>query len=625
MSSSTSAKRGPGLEPPTRRARERHNPGAEPSGRRSLQLTILTCLGLAAITVVAFAAVRRFGFVDYDDFDYVATNPHVTPGLTSQGIWWAFTSGYAANWHPLTWLSHMLDVQLFGMNAGAHHLVSLGFHVANTLLLFAVMSRMTGSEWRSAFVAALFAIHPMHVESVAWIAERKDVLSTFFFLLTLWAYAEYVRRRAWQWYAAVVGCLALGLMAKPMLVTLPFVLLLLDYWPLRRRIDGKVLIEKLPLIALAIASSVVTVVVQRSAGAVMRLELMPFPVRLANGVVSYAEYFLKLAWPVNLVAMYPARRTLPEIGPLAGALAVLLTVTILAIRLARQRPYLIVGWLWFIGTLVPVIGIVQVGAQSIADRYSYIPSVGLFIILAWGASDLVARWPRVRFAVATAAVIVIAACTAATIRQVQYWRSSHALWEHAVAATRDNYFAHASFGYVLWKEGHADEAIPHLDESLRLRPDFVEAHNNLGVVLAGRGDLRGALSQFSEALRIEPAYKAARDNFAATNSRLTAPDTSLARYVEAVRARPNDLAARNELGAALAAQGRVDEAIEQFNEAIRIDPNQPDVHFNLGAMLDRKGRTADAVDQFRIALRLNPVHAAAREALDAITRRGRAR
>ena len=577
-----------------------------------------------AVTIVAFAAVRRFGFVDYDDFDYVAANPHIAQGLSWEGVRWAFTSGYAANWHPLTWMSHMLDAQLFGMNAGAHHVVNLAFHVVNTLLLFGVLRRMTGSEWKSAFVAALFAVHPMHVESVAWIAERKDVLSTCFFLLTVWAYAEYVRQRSWQWYTAVVGCLALGLMAKPMLVTLPFVLLLLDYWPLRRAIDRRVIIEKLPLVALALASSVVTVVAQRSGGAVMRLELMPLPVRLANALVAYSEYVLKLVWPVNLAAMYPARRTMPEIGPLIGAVALLLAVTIVAMRSARRRPYLIVGWLWFIGTLVPVIGVVQVGAQAIADRYSYIPSIGLFVVLAWGAADLAAGWPRARVALPAAAGLSIVACTVATMRQVQYWSSSHALWEHAVAATRDNYFAHASLGYVLWKEGHGDEAIPQLEESLRLRPDFVEAHNNLGVVLAGRGDLREASSQFSEALRIDPNYRPARDNLAATSARLNATDSSLTRFVDAVRARPNDLAAHNELGAALAAQGRVDEAIEQFNEAIRIDPNQPDVHFNLGAVLERKGRTADAVEQFRIALRLNPGHAAAREALDAIDRRGRA-
>jgi Flp pilus assembly protein TadD len=579
-----------------------------------------------AITLLAFAAVRDFGFVDYDDLDYVAANPHVLPGLTWAGVRWAMTSGYFANWHPLTWISHMLDVQLFGMNAGAHHSINVELHVANTLLLFGVLRRMTGAVGRSAFVAALFAVHPMHVESVAWVAERKDVLSTFFWMLTMWAYTAYVRQPGWQRYALVIVGFALGLMSKPMLVTLPFVLLLLDVWPLRRPLGRNLVFEKLPLVALSIASSAVTVLVQRQGGAVVRLDLIPLSTRVANALVAYARYIEKMFWPVDLVAMYPIPRTLPDPGVLAAAVAILLGITVVAIMLVHKRPYLLVGWLWFLGTLVPVIGIVQVGVQSMADRYSYVPLVGLFIMVAWAVPDIVASRPRARMASQIAAAALIAACTMVTIRQVRYWSSSRALWQHAVDATRDNYFAQASLGYVLWKEGHAGEAIPHLQESLRIRPDFTEAHNNLGVALAGLGELRDALSQFSEAVRINPEFKAARDNLAATNAKLTTQDTSLTHYVDAVRAEPNDLAARNELGAALAAQGRIDDAIEQFRAAINIDPNQPDVHFNLGVMLDQKGRTAEAVDQFRDALRLNPGHFAAREALDRVTsRRGTSR
>jgi len=583
---------------------------------------MVACVALVSITLLAFAAVRDFGFVDYDDLNYVADNPHVRQALTWGGVRWAFTSGYFANWHPLTWLSHMLDVQLFGVNAGAHHAVNLSLHILNTLLLFGVLRRMTGAIWRSAFVAALFAVHPMHVESVAWVSERKDVLSTLFWFLTLWAYAAYVRRPGWR-YALVVVCFALGLMSKPMLVTLPFVLLLLDVWPLRRPFARKLVWEKLPLLALAMASSVVTILVQRQSGAVVRLDLIPVSTRFANALVVYLRYIEKMFWPTDLAAMYPVSRTLPDPGLLALSVVLLLTVTVAAIGSVHRFPYLLVGWLWFLGTLVPVIGIVQVGAQSMADRYSYVPLVGVFIILAWGVPDLVAHWPRLRVPTQATAVVVVCACTMAAMRQVGYWRNSRALWEHAVEATDDNYFAQASLGYVLWKEGHADEAIPHLQESLRIRPDFPEAHNNLGVVLAGRGQLDEALSQFAEAVRVNPGYEAARDNLSATNAKLRTLDTSLAHYADAVRARPNDLAARNELGAALAAQGRIDDAIEQFRAAINIDPNQPDVHFNLGAMLDRRGRTADAVEQFRIALRLNPGHAAAREALDGVTRRGR--
>jgi Flp pilus assembly protein TadD len=442
----------------------------------------------------------------------------------------------------------------------------------------------------------------------------------------MWAYTAYVRQPGWQRYALVIVGFALGLMSKPMLVTLPFVLLLLDVWPLRRPLGRNLVFEKLPLVALSIASSAVTVLVQRQGGAVVRLDLIPLSTRVANALVAYARYIEKMFWPVDLVAMYPIPRTLPDPGVLAAAVAILLGITVVAIMLVHKRPYLLVGWLWFLGTLVPVIGIVQVGVQSMADRYSYVPLVGLFIMVAWAVPDIVASRPRARMASQIAAAALIAACTMVTIRQVRYWSSSRALWQHAVDATRDNYFAQASLGYVLWKEGHAGEAIPHLQESLRIRPDFTEAHNNLGVALAGLGELRDALSQFSEAVRINPEFKAARDNLAATNAKLTTQDTSLTHYVDAVRAEPNDLAARNELGAALAAQGRIDDAIEQFRAAINIDPNQPDVHFNLGVMLDQKGRTAEAVDQFRDALRLNPGHFAAREALDRVTsRRGTSR
>lgn len=623
VSASTSARGAPGRKPPTRRAREQQNPGAPPLPRRLPQRTILTSLALATITVVAFAAVRNFGFVDYDDLDYVAANPHVAPGLTWTGVRWAFTSAYAANWHPIAWLSHMLDVQLFGMNAGAHHMVSLAYHVVNTLLLFDVLRRMTGSDGKSAFVAALFALHPMHVESVAWIAERKDVLSAFFFLLALRTYAEYAPRLDRRWYTAVFVCLALGLMSKPMLVTAPFVLLLLDYWPLRRTINARVLAEKLPMLGLAAASSVVTIIVQRHGGAVMRLQLMPLHVRLAAAAVSYGQYVSKLVWPAGLAAMYPARRAMPEPGVLAGSIMLLVAVTTVAIRLRRSRPYLLVGWLWFVGMLIPVIGIVQVGAQSMADRYAYLPSIGLFAMAAWGVPDLVVRWRRATPALLASGGIIVVACTIVTVRQVTYWRSSRALWQHAADVVPDNYFAQASLGYVLWKEGRDDEAIARLEESLRLRPDFAEAHNNLGVVLARRGDLHGAASQFSQALDIEPSYKAAQDNLAATTARLNSTDAELATLVEGARANPNDLVAHNELGVALAARGRVDEAIAEFQNAIRVDPNQPDVHFNLGAMLEQRGRTADAAEQFRITLRLNPAHAAARAALDALSRRGK--
>ncbi len=582
---------------------------------------VLTCAGLVAINLIAFASVGRSGFVDYDDAEYVTANPRVLAGLSYAGARWAFTSGYFANWHPVTWLSHMLDVQLFGLNAGAHHAVNLLFHVANSLLLFAVLNRMTGAMWRSAFVAALFAVHPLHVESVAWIAERKDVLSTFFWMLTLWAYVGYVRHPNWRRYIAVVAFLALGLMAKPMLVTLPLVLLLLDAWPLRRSLSANLLKEKLPLFALAAASSVITVVVQRDAGAVAQLSQASLSLRVANAVVAYARYIGKMVWPVDLVVMYPLPRELPSVGLLVGAVGLMAGITLLVILAARRRPYLAVGWFWYVVTLIPVIGVVQVGAQAMADRYSYVPLIGLFVMIAWGIPDAVGEWPHRQLALQVVSAFLIAICAALSFQQVQHWRTSMTLWQHAVDATPNNYFAQSSLGYVLWKEGKIEEAVPHYVESLRLRPDFPEAHNKLGVALARQGRLGDALPHFSEAVRLKPTYAAAEQNRAAIFAKLHAADNALAHYADAVRDKPNDIAAHNEFGVALAAEGRLDEAIQQFGEALKIKPAEPDLHYNLGMILDKKGRTKQAVEELRLALRYNPKHASAREAIAAISAR----
>jgi Flp pilus assembly protein TadD len=605
--------------PPAQGHRPDHAPQAWRAVAACRSPFVLVCAGLIGVNLIAFAPVSRFGLVDYDDFAYIADNPHVGAGLTLSGVHWAFTTGHMANWHPLTWLSHMLDVQLFGANAGAYHAVNLLFHILNTLLLFGVLRKMTGSLERSAFVAALFAVHPMHVESVAWVAERKDVLSTFFWLLTTWAYAVYVGRPRWQSYGAIVACFALGLLAKPMLVTLPCVLLLLDVWPLRRHLRARLLWEKLPLFAMALASSAVTIVAQRHGGAMVRLDLVPLPVRVANAIVAYAQYTRKMVWPADLAAMYPMSRSLPDPVSLTAAAGVLFSVTALAVYSFRRHPYVLVGWFWFLGTLVPVVGVVQVGIQSMADRYSYVPFVGLFVIIAWGIPDLASRWPAMRALLPIVAVAAVAACTSVALRQVRHWQSSELLWTHAMEVTRDNYFAQANLGYVLWKNGRSAEAIPLFRESIRIRPDFAEVHNNLGVALAGQGELRDARAQFSEAVQIEPSYVTARDNLAATEAKLRMLESGLARYADDVRARPRDIVARNELGAALAAQGRTDEAVAQFREALRIDPNQPDVHFNLGAMLQRQGHLAEAADEFRVALRLNPGHDAARDALSGLT------
>jgi hypothetical protein len=458
-------------------------------------LAPLVCLGLALAVLVVFLPATRHEFVNYDDLEYVTQNGHVQAGLMWESVAWALSSTQASNWHPLTWLSHMLDCQLYGLKAGGHHLTNLLLHAVNTLLLFLVLRQMTGATWRSAFVAALFGLHPLHVESVAWVAERKDVSSTLFWMLTLWTYALYVARgegggargeggasnlrsaqhatqitrpssgltqSATLHYSLALVCFALGLMAKPMLVTLPFVLLLLDYWPLGRLqrstsnaqlpMIRRLIYEKLPFFALALASSLVTFVVQRKGGAVSSLTTLSVGARIANAAVSYARYLGKTFWPDNLSVLYPH----PGhwlVWQVAGAGLLLAGGTAGALALRRRRPYLPVGWLWYVGTLVPVIGLVQVGIQSMADRYMYVPAIGVFIMLAWGLWDLTAGWRGQRVALATGGAVALACCGAVTRSQVGYWTNSETLFRRAVQVTKKNYLAYNNLGYYLSGQG----------------------------------------------------------------------------------------------------------------------------------------------------------------------------
>jgi Flp pilus assembly protein TadD len=558
-----------------------------PGARQALW--VLICL---TVTVaVAYWPVGRFGFVRFDDPTYVTENPHVLGGLTWPAIRWAFTSGYGANWHPLTWLSHMLDVQLYGLSGGAHHAVNVLLHAASAALLFGVLRRMTGAAWRSAFVAGAFALHPIHVESVAWVAERKDVLSAFFWMSTLWAYSSYVRGPRGSRYALVMILFALGLMAKPMVVTLPFALLLLDFWPLKRiergegwlRPLGRLVREKLPLFAMSAASSVITYVVQQRGGTVASGVRLPLAGRIANAVVSYIAYLEKTFWPVHLAAYYPYPRAQPTGWILASALLVI-AASVAAILLARRHPYVFVGWFWYIGTLIPAIGIVQVGTQAMADRYTYIPVIGVFIIVAWAAGDLLDV--RVAWKVPTAVVAsgVLAACAFATRMQVRYWESSTTLWKHALAVTIDNYAAHTYYGNALATQGDVAGAIAQYDEAIRVRPDYPEAHNNLGPALAQSGRLDDAVAQFREAIQLRPNYADAHSN----------------------------------LGVALASQRKFNEAIAEYTEALRLDPEHPRARTNLGLALQATGRTADAVRELELAVQMNPNNVDARNALNSL-------
>jgi len=592
------------------------------------------------VSLIVYAPVWHHDFVNYDDYQYVSENADVSGGLTWHGVWWAFTTGAAANWHPLTWLSHMLDVQLYGLSPGPHHLTNLLFHIANTLLLFGLLHRMTGALGRSAFVAGLFAVHPLHVESVAWVAERKDVLSTLFWMLTLSAYVAYVQRPRLRRYLVVLLFFALGLMAKPMLVTLPFVLLLLDFWPLGRMSQepdpaGRwapsrnwratvvpLVWEKLPLLALAVASSIVTFVVQRRGGSVVSLDAIPLNLRLANALVSYVAYIGKMLWPARLAVLYPYAQSLPR-WEIAGAFLGLIIVSVAAIRGGLRHPYLPVGWFWYLGTLVPVIGLVQVGPQAMADRYTYVPLIGLFILVAWGVPDMFVHWPLGSKALPVAAGLVISACAIAARGQVQYWESGTALWTHALEVTTGNYVAHTDLGVVLARQGRTDEAIREFREALRIKPGYAEGHNKLGRALAGQGKLDEAIAHYSEALRTDPAFAEARNNLGLALIGQGKPDEAIREFREALRIKPDSAEVHNNLGVVLAEQGKADEAIREFLEALRIEPDDAEAHNSLGIAMAKRGRTDEAIRQFLEALRIKPDYPEARRSLEYLTSRGK--
>jgi tetratricopeptide (TPR) repeat protein len=589
------------------------------------------------MTIAVFAAVRHSGFVSLDDPQYVSENPHIAQGLTWAGVAWAFTSGYASNWHPLTWLSHMLDISLFGMHPGWHHLTNLALHLGSTILLFWFLLRTTRAIWPSAFVAALFAIHPLHVESVAWIAERKDVLSTMFLMLTLLAYAAYAYRPATWRYGVVMLVFALGLLAKPMLVTLPVLLLLLDVWPLKRTsfaalialvspgararlepVEGvaparALLIEKAPMLALVLVSSIATVIAQQHGGAVQNLALVPLDVRVENALLSYVTYAGSMLWPTRLVIYYALVTSLPGWGAI-GAAILIGTATWLAVRAARSRPYVTVGWLWYLGTLVPVIGLVQVGQQSHADRYTYVPLTGLFIIAAWGVSDLVRRAPRWRRVAAVAAAAVVLLMATMAHAQVQYWHDSGTVWTHAVDASTGANRSRADYGLGLLRgtEGRYEEAAALLTEAVTIDRNFAEAHSSLARVLMAQGKPEDAAPHLAEALRLNPKLADARSSLAATHT-----DRGLAlfkegqfgdaaaEFTEAIRLAPELADAHHSLGKALGAQGKIPEAIEQLTIAVRLAPANARFHYDLGFGLANEGKTAESIVEFTEALRLD--------------------
>jgi tetratricopeptide (TPR) repeat protein len=567
---------------------------------------LLLYLILSAATIAVYAQTGHFAFVNFDDPDYVGANFHVRAGLTWESIAWAFGSGYAGNWIPLTWISHMADCQFFGLRSGLHHLTSVTIHVFSVWLLFAALNRMTAAPWPSAFVAFIFGTHPLHVESVAWIAERKDVLSAFFWILTLWNYARYAERPALGRYLLVALTFCLGLLSKPMTVTLPFVLLLLDVWPLRRaETTAKLVKEKAPLFALSVCASVITFIVQRRGGAVIALDSIPVSARIENALISYVTYLAQFFRPVKLAVFYPWPDA-PRVWEAGIAVAALAGISAAAWRWRRESPWFLSGWLWYLGTLVPAIGLVQVGAQAHADRYTYIPLIGISIMLAWSAADIVRRWPGVKPIVSVVAVMSCCSCVVAGSVQAAYWRDSPTLFRHAIEVTSGNYEAWSGLGLALKEQGRVEEAAADYRQAIAIRPQFADAQNNLGEALLMLGRSDEAVAHISEALRLQPASPEAHVNLGAALQRLGRIAEARAQYVEALSIRPESAAAHTGLAAVFEDQGRKDEALRELNEAVTLNPDYAPAHYNLGRLLGAVGRPGEAAAQFTEAIRLQP-------------------
>jgi len=548
---------------------------------------------LALLTVAVYAQVRAHGYVNLDDDVYILRNPWVRSGIGWTTVRWAFTTVYEAYWIPLTWLSFALDCRLFGLDAGPALVENALLHTADGILLYALLAGTTGAAGRSAWVAGIFLLHPLHVESVAWVSQRKDVLSTFFWMLTALAYVRYARRPSLGRYLVVIVPFACGLLAKPMLVTLPIVLLLLDRWPLARRDRSAagLVLEKLPLLALSAAASAVTVWTQGGAGAVSTLTRLSLADRVTTALTNYGLYLGKLAWPVDLAVFYPLRPADPTLAALAGLLLAL--VTGLAFAWARHAPYLLVGWLWYLVTLLPVVGLVQVGGQQIADRYAYLPSIGISVMIAWGACDLLTR-PAARRGLAAGAVASLAVAALLTYRQVGYWRDSITLFGRAVDVTRDNFLAENNLGEALAASGRAAEAEPHYAAAVRIHPGYAPARNNLGITLASAGRYAEAEEHFRAALAADPRLSMAASNLGTTRARLGDLEGALVEYRRALDIDPTNAVAHEGYADVLVLLGRPDEGAARYREAIRWSLDPSAARRSLARTLRQLGRDDEA-------------------------------
>ncbi|MFN0009622.1 MAG: tetratricopeptide repeat protein [Planctomycetota bacterium] len=582
-------------------------------------------LVLVLATCAVFWPVRSYPFVNYDDSDYVAGNAQVLAGWTSEGVRWAFTTFHAANWHPLTWLSLMLDVELFGADPGAHHAVSLAIHAAGAVILFAALRRMTASLWPSALVAALFALHPLHVESVAWISERKDVLCGLFWFLAMLGHALSVERPGGRWRWLTFAAVALALLAKPMAVTLPFALLLLDFWPLRRMDSAatarRCLIEKLPLILLAALACVVTILAQRSYGAVVTSEGIPVAQRLANAPVAALQYLASTFWPSGLAVYYPhPRGTLPAWQPIVATL-VLASLTLVAFRARRAAPYFLAGWLWYLGTLVPVIGLVQVGDQARADRYTYLPLVGIFAIVAFGARDLAKRGALPRAGVVATVCAAVLACAFAARVQVGYWSDTLALFNHALAVTGENRVARTALGTTLVDEYRRyDEALVHCRRAVELDPDDADARYNLGNALLGLRRTDEAIAAYRDTIARNPGAVKAHYNLGQALASQDEYEAAIAAWTETLRLDPGYSAAAKNIGTALSLLGRHAEALARFERVLAEAPRDVEAWCGIGWTHTRMGEPARAREAFERALAIDPSNERARQALAALAK-----
>jgi tetratricopeptide (TPR) repeat protein len=572
-----------------------------------IRYDILVCLLLVIAILFSYYQVSGYEFVNYDDLRYV--KKFEKEGLTLISIIESFTTMDASNWHPLTWLSHMVDVKLFGMNPGAHHMVNVFFHITNALLLFIVLRKMTGELWQSGFVAALFAIHPLHVESVAWVAERKDVLSTFFWMMTMYSYFRYIKHRGFYRYMQIILFFMLGLMSKPMLVTLPFVLLLLDYWPLCRFRFGQsyidsnshksshnlhLILEKIPLFILSAASCVMTILAQKAGGAVGSLGMYSLEARLANALVSYVLYIGKMFIPMNLAVFYPYPVLIP-LWKIICALITLLSISFLVIKTYKVHPYFLVGWLWFIGTLIPVIGLVQVGRQAMADRYTYIPLIGLFIMVAWGFSAFYKKRKYNKPVIISISLVILLILTVITRSQVRYWANNFTLYEHAIDVTENNQVAHSNIGAALYLKGRVNEAIVHFIEALKIEPDYNEVLINLLVSLGVNDNIDQAIERLEKLSKVFPENSGLYYNLGVVYRQKGELDKAIKNYKKALLYHSEFAQAQFDLAFSYSIKGEYENALTSYKKTIKIQSDLFWAYYNIAAILSLQNKVDESI------------------------------